>query len=194
MSFLQNIQLFDLKVYNQKIKDFLKGSGAAFEFFLDNGYCRKVLGLSHNDMVKQNWINSGWTDFIKWYKGGWKRFFLYKGNFVYRGITNYNISSIKGIIKYGTDRNKDDKSLIIPKWVIKKYGDDPTKWLWATSNIGAWGAANANLGGQNGVRAIIIYNADLLKRDSHDPCVFTLAPGVSSFKDALHGIIRVRFI
>lgn len=60
MSFLHNLQLFDLEVYNQKIKDYL-------------------FGININDIIRQRWVSQSWSDFIQWYKGGLVTFYLQKG-------------------------------------------------------------------------------------------------------------------
>lgn len=48
--------------------------------------------------------------------------------------------------------------------------------------------------GQSGTRLIVAYNGELLQSLKENRSVYILKPGVSSFKDALIGIIRVNFV
>lgn len=79
----------------------------------------------------------------------------------------------------------------------EKYGLDNDQWIWATSDIGGtFNYANDNFNrGQNGTRIILIYDTNRL-RVIKEPkfTIYVLAQGVSSFKDALFGLIRIKFV
>ncbi len=196
MSFLHNLQLFDLEVFNQKVKDYLFGT-TAFPIFLEGKFAKRDFGIKLNDMIRQRWLSQSWSDFIQWYKGGGLHF-IYKKDYVYRGIRNYNFSSARRILKYGHDRrfNEEWNSDVV-EIMKEKYGVDNDQWIWATRDIGwTFNYANDNFNrGQNGTRIILIYDADKL-RVIKEPkfTVYFLAQGVSSFKDALFGLIRVKFV
>ena len=142
MSFLHNITLFDLGVYNNNVKKFL-GAGS-FVLFLDKGFAKKRFGLTHRQMVEQKWISPSWLDFIKWYKGSWRRFFLQKKIYLYRGIRYYTFSALRRILKYGNDRDENIKDTTGTKDYMKeKYGLDNTGWIFAKEDLSeTWNFAN----------------------------------------------------
>lgn len=193
MSLLHNITLFDLVVYNDDVKRFLGAD--SFVLFLNKGVVKKRFGLNHNQMVEQKWISESWLIFIEWYKGGWKRFFLVRKSYLYRGIRKYTWSALRRILKYGNDRDDNTIHHSTVGYMKEKYGLDNTGWTFARQDLSyVWGVANDAFSvGQNGVRLILIYNPDLLKRIPIIE-IYVLQQGVSSFKDALFGLIRIKFV
>lgn len=193
MSLLHNITLFDLIVYNDDEKRFL-GAGS-FILFLDKEFVKKRFGVNHSQMVEQKWISPSWLDFIKWYKGSWRRFLLQKKIYLYRGIRYYNLPALRRILKYGNDRYENIRYYSdTADYMKEKYGIDNTGWIFAKKDLSeAWNFANDSFSwGQNGVRLVLIYDPDFLKYIYGN--VYVLQQGVRSFKDGLFGIIRVKFI
>ena len=192
MSFLHSITLFNLIVYNDDIKIFLHYH--SFVLFLNKGYVKKKFGVTHDQMVEQNWINESWLNFIDWYKGGWRKFFLKRKTYVYRGVRHYTWSALRRIIKYGNDRDDNTIHYSTVSYMKEKYGLDNNGWTFAEQDLSyVWGIANEVFdGGQNGTRLILIYDLRYLKYTYAN--IYILQEGVKSFKDSLFGIIRVKFI
>ncbi|MEK6983309.1 MAG: hypothetical protein AABX33_01950 [Nanoarchaeota archaeon] len=87
MAWFKYILKFKLEVYNDKAKNFFSDFGIhSFERFLNRGWVKKDFGLTHKQMVEAGYISESWLNFIKWYKGGWKRFFGVKDYIIFSGV------------------------------------------------------------------------------------------------------------
>ncbi len=184
---------FKLEVYSSQLKGFLMSENRrGLELFLTGN---RVLGKTHEQMVKEGWINSSWLYFIIWYNE--KEWSLFRKKMVFRGIIEYSWVALLRIMRKGTDRIADENSAnfnFAQEAMKKHYNLGPEDFVWAADLQLAWKTANDKIGPFNdGKRLILIYDKRLLENVEYGGYVFKLKKGISSFKQALAAVVIIDF-
>jgi hypothetical protein len=185
---------FSLKVYSPVAKRSLNYSGGLRNLITNNGLINTEEGdKTIEQMVREQWINSEWLDFIAWFHK--KEWGLFRKKMLFRGLLKYSFGDLRRVLKLGNDRklNPDHSQRTQHNELIKeKYGLDPEDFIWAGNLVAAWGIIVDK--STSNRKFLLIYNQKLLESlEGYDDQVWKLKKGVKSFKEALLAVVIVDF-
>jgi len=134
-----------------------------------------------DEAIKNGQINSEWKNFKAWFVHN-------RDHLLFRGLHDYNRSSLKNLIVYGNDRYSDQLHSGWDGAICRKYHIEPKDFIWATKTSGgAWSQTKPSPG-----KKVLISVYDLRKMDELEANgVYALKKGFSSFKDVLVAVVFV---
>jgi hypothetical protein len=199
MSVLGHVKKFTLKIKNPLLKRYFLSDWSINLFVVNPIFAfqkfGKYLGVNeenfhnvHLEMVKQGWINADWLKYREWHLANLHSHFIYRGINA-RTVAHFNAAWRK-ILTHGNDRVVDDDTILGSQ--IKMPGYDPGETIWGENNLSR--VMDKYTSGN--LRLVGVYDSkklSLIESDDGDVRTYArkLAPGVSSFKEALVAVIVI---
>ncbi len=188
-----SIRKFTLDVYDKRIGKILSENEGLEEFLIEKQMKNKI-GLNYAEMIQNQLISSSWIDFIEWLSENLPNGLIFRG-IECRDINKINFKAIRSILKYGNDRiNRGSRTWGFDFIIKDLSGLESKDFIWGAPNFYFWRFISRYLNYNKKVLFTIYDSKKLCEEKLSVSSVYTLAPGVNSFNDALLAVVLVRII